>query len=88
MFLSFLLDFVSLGKGGETIKRLQDAVCCKIIIVQDSHAVGASPKPLRIMGPPDAVARAKKMVEDILDSVDGGHGQVTISVSYLLIWIF
>jgi far upstream element-binding protein len=70
-----------IGKGGETIKRLQDAVCCKIIIVQDSHAVGASPKPLRIMGPPDAVARAKKMVEDILDSVDGGHGQVTISVS-------
>jgi far upstream element-binding protein len=45
-----------IGKGGETIKRLQDAVCCKIIIVQDSHAVGASPKPLRIMGPPDAVA--------------------------------
>jgi far upstream element-binding protein len=58
-----------IGKGGETIKQLQERSGAKIIIVQDSAEV-AHEKPLRITGDPNAVEIAKKLVTDILSQND------------------
>jgi far upstream element-binding protein len=66
-----------IGKGGETIKQLQERSGAKIIIIQDSPEA-AHEKPLRITGPPEAVEAAKHLVADILNQNDdremGGFG--------------
>jgi len=65
-----------IGKGGETIKQLQEQSGAKIVIIQES-AEAADTKPLRITGAPDNVEQAKQLVIDILnqsDDRDGGFG--------------
>ena len=66
-----------IGKGGETIKQLQERSGAKIIIVQDSPEA-AHEKPLRITGDPNAVETAKELVSEILSQNDdrdmGGFG--------------
>ena len=68
------------GKGGETIKQLQERSGAKIIIIQDSPEA-AHEKPLRITGDPNAVETAKELVQEILNQKDDrdpqqqlGHG--------------
>ena len=64
-----------IGKGGETIKLLQEQTGAKMIIIQESNQQ-ANEKPLRISGPPDSVERAKAEVFKILNQNDkngGGH---------------
>jgi len=66
-----------IGKGGETIKQLQERSGAKIIIIQDSPEA-AHEKPLRITGDPGAVEAAKELVTEILNQNDdrdmGGFG--------------
>ena len=66
-----------IGKGGETIKQLQERSGAKIIIIQDSPEA-AHEKPLRITGDPNAVETAKELVQEILNQNDdrdmGGFG--------------
>ena len=65
-----------IGKGGETIKQLQEQSGAKIVIIQES-AEAADTKPLRITGGHDNVEQAKQLVTDILnqgDDRDGGFG--------------
>ena len=64
-----------IGKGGETIKLLQEQTGAKMIIIQESN-MQADQKPLRISGPPDSVERAKAEVFKILNQNDknGGMG--------------
>merc|ERR1719336_481064 len=66
-----------IGKGGETIKQLQERSGAKIIIIQDSPDA-AHEKPLRITGDPGAVEAAKELVTEILNQNDdrdmGGFG--------------
>ena len=64
-----------IGKGGETIKLLQEQTGAKMIIIQESNQQ-ANEKPLRISGPPDSVERAKAEVFKILNQNDrnGGGG--------------
>merc|ERR550534_1628537 len=66
-----------IGKGGETIKQLQERSGAKIIIIQDSPDA-AHEKPLRITGDPNAVGTAKELVQEILNQNDdrdmGGFG--------------
>lgn len=66
-----------IGKGGETIKQLQERSGAKIIIIQDSPEA-AHEKPLRITGDPNAVETAKELVNEILNQNDdrdmGGFG--------------
>lgn len=65
-----------IGKGGETIKHLQESTGAKIVIIQDSSDFDTE-KPLRITGSPESVDRAKNMVTEILsqnDDRDGGFG--------------
>lgn len=61
-----------IGKGGETIKMLQEETNAKIAIIQDSNE-HADQKPLRISGPAECVENAKVRVEGILSSHDN-HG--------------
>lgn len=58
-----------IGKGGETIKHLQESTGAKIVIIQET-ADFANEKPLRITGSPDSVERAKNMVTEILNQND------------------
>ena len=62
-----------IGKGGETIKQLQERSGAKIIIIQDSPEV-AHEKPLRITGDPGAVEAAKELVTEMLNQNDGDVG--------------
>ena len=65
-----------IGKGGETIKMLQEQTGAKIVIIQESNEP-TDQKPLRISGPPEAIEEAKAKVMDILsqhDDRNGGRG--------------
>merc|ERR1719334_1196596 len=65
-----------IGKGGETIKMLQEQTGAKIIIIQESNEPTEA-KPLRISGPPEAIEMAREKVMEILNSNDnrgGGFG--------------
>lgn len=66
-----------IGKGGETIKMLQEQTGAKIVIVQE-NSEHADQKPLRIFGTPDVIEKAKSRVLEILDQTDqagfGGRG--------------
>ena len=53
-----------IGKGGETIKALQEETGAKIVIIQDSKDFQEE-KPLKITGPPDKVEFAKQRVEQV-----------------------
>lgn len=50
-----------IGKGGETIKQLQNRTGCKMMMVQDGPYQNAPEKPLKITGksaPPASLAAA------------------------------
>lgn len=44
-----------IGKGGETIKQLQEKAGVKMVMIQDNNQSTGMPKPLRIIGEPDKV---------------------------------
>lgn len=62
-----------IGKGGETIKLLQEQTGAKMIIIQESNAP-TEQKPLRITGAPDQVEQAKAEVYKILNANDNKNG--------------
>lgn len=62
-----------IGKGGETIKMLQEQTGAKIIIIQESNE-HADQKPLRISGPPEAIEEAKGKVMEILNQHEDRNG--------------
>ena len=62
-----------IGKGGETIKQLQEQTGAKRIIIQDTNQQ-AEQKPLRITGTPESVERAKAEVFKILNQQDNRNG--------------
>uniref|UniRef100_A0A3Q2P7B2 KH-type splicing regulatory protein n=1 Tax=Fundulus heteroclitus TaxID=8078 RepID=A0A3Q2P7B2_FUNHE len=65
-----------IGKGGETIKQLQERAGVKMILVQDGSQPPNIDKPLRIIGDPYKVQQAKEMVNEILRERDhGGFGE-------------
>merc|ERR1719187_2827509 len=57
-----------IGKGGETIKALQEETGAKIVIIQDSKDFQEE-KPLKITGPPDKVEFAKQRVEQMVQMI-------------------
>ena len=62
-----------IGRGGKTVKQLQERSGAKITIIQDSPKV-AHEKPLRITGDPGAVEAAKELVTEILNRNVGDVG--------------
>ncbi|KAJ4931815.1 hypothetical protein JOQ06_010255 [Pogonophryne albipinna] len=61
-----------IGKGGETIKQLQELAGVKMILIQDVTQGPNVDKPLRIIGDPYKVQQAQEMVQDILRERDHG----------------
>ncbi|XP_017272322.1 far upstream element-binding protein 2 isoform X2 [Kryptolebias marmoratus] len=59
-----------IGKGGETIKQLQERAGVKMILIQDASQPSNIDKPLRIIGDPYKVQQAKEMVNEILRERD------------------
>ncbi|MFH4980029.1 hypothetical protein AB6A40_006738 [Gnathostoma spinigerum] len=57
-----------IGKGGETIKNIQEQAGVKMVMIQENQESGGQPKPLRIIGDPEKVENARRMVEEILSS--------------------
>ncbi|KAL3055529.1 hypothetical protein OYC64_018242 [Pagothenia borchgrevinki] len=76
-----------IGKGGETIKGLQERAGVKMVMIQDGPQNTGADKPLRISGEPFKVQQAKEMVMELIrdqgfreqrgeygSRVGGGHG--------------
>uniref|UniRef100_A0A671WZX6 KH-type splicing regulatory protein n=1 Tax=Sparus aurata TaxID=8175 RepID=A0A671WZX6_SPAAU len=61
-----------IGKGGETIKQLQERAGVKMILIQDASQGPNVDKPLRIIGDPYKVQQAQEMVQEILRERDHG----------------
>ncbi|XP_031672721.1 far upstream element-binding protein 2 isoform X3 [Oncorhynchus mykiss] len=59
-----------IGKGGETIKQLQERAGVKMILIQDGSQPPNMDKPLRIIGDPYKVQQAKELVNEILRERD------------------
>ncbi|KAA0721845.1 Far upstream element-binding protein 2 [Triplophysa tibetana] len=59
-----------IGKGGETIKQLQERAGVKMILIQDASQGPNIDKPLRIIGDPYKVQQAREMVDEILRERD------------------
>lgn len=62
-----------IGKGGETIKQLQERAGVKMILIQDASQGTNVDKPLRIVGEPFKVQQACEMVMDLLRERDQGN---------------
>lgn len=54
-----------IGKGGETIKQLQEKSGAKMVVIQDGPNQEQE-KPLRISGDPSKVEYAKQLVYDLI----------------------
>uniref|UniRef100_A0A4W3IWD9 Far upstream element (FUSE) binding protein 3 n=1 Tax=Callorhinchus milii TaxID=7868 RepID=A0A4W3IWD9_CALMI len=61
-----------IGKGGETIKQLQERNGVKMIMIQDGPLPTGADKPLRITGESYKVQLAKEMVLEIIRDKDQG----------------
>uniref|UniRef100_A0A3P9HJD0 Far upstream element (FUSE) binding protein 1 n=2 Tax=Oryzias latipes TaxID=8090 RepID=A0A3P9HJD0_ORYLA len=55
-----------IGKGGETIKSLQERAGVKMVMIQDGPQNTGADKPLRISGEPFKVQQAKEMVMELI----------------------
>ncbi|KAJ8868862.1 hypothetical protein PR048_030403 [Dryococelus australis] len=55
-----------IGKGGETIKQLQEKSGARMIIIQEGSSSLDEEKPLRIIGDPQKVEYAKQLVYDLI----------------------
>ncbi|XP_073695715.1 far upstream element-binding protein 3 isoform X1 [Garra rufa] len=61
-----------IGKGGDTIKQLQERTGVKMIMIQDDPMPTGSDKPLRITGDPYKVQQARELVVEIIREKDQG----------------
>ncbi|TKC46164.1 hypothetical protein EI555_017721, partial [Monodon monoceros] len=59
-----------IGKGGETIKQLQERAGVKMVMIQDGPLPTGADKPLRITGDPFKVQQAREMVLEIIREKD------------------
>ncbi|XP_034039955.1 far upstream element-binding protein 1 isoform X1 [Thalassophryne amazonica] len=55
-----------IGKGGETIKSLQERAGVKMVMIQEGPQNTGADKPLRISGDPFKVQQAKEMVMELI----------------------
>ncbi|XP_077306540.1 far upstream element-binding protein 1 isoform X2 [Lithobates pipiens] len=64
-----------IGKGGETIKQLQERTGVKMVMIQDGPQNTGADKPLRITGDPYKVQQAKDMVLELIRDQGGFREQ-------------
>lgn len=71
---------IIIGKGGETIKLLQEQAGVRMVIIQESNSPTNYDKPLRITGDRTSCQKAKEMVLELLAEKDiqaGNFGDFT-----------
>lgn len=56
-----------IGRGGETIRDLQDRSKCHVNIVGESKSINGL-RPVNLIGSPQAAAKAKELIMEIVDS--------------------
>ncbi|KAJ8413883.1 hypothetical protein AAFF_G00064810 [Aldrovandia affinis] len=61
-----------IGKGGDTIKQLQERTGVKMIMIQDGPMPTGADKPLRMTGDPYKVQQARELVVEIIREKDQG----------------
>ncbi|KAG7480447.1 hypothetical protein MATL_G00056160 [Megalops atlanticus] len=61
-----------IGKGGDTIKQLQERTGVKMVMIQDGPLPTGADKPLRITGDPYKVQQARELVMEVLREKDQG----------------
>ncbi|KAF5395872.1 Far upstream element-binding protein 2 [Paragonimus heterotremus] len=61
-----------IGKGGETIKSLQEENGVKMVLIQQTNNPSPDDKPLRITGDPARVEKAKQAVLNLINARDRG----------------
>lgn len=74
-----------IGKGGETIRNLQERAGCRMVMIQDGQFQQAPEKPLRITGDPQKCQYGKQLVVDLLTEKDlemEGRGQIKPAMDY------
>ncbi|XP_065178619.1 far upstream element-binding protein 1-like [Sycon ciliatum] len=70
-----------IGKGGETIKRLQQQAGCRMQMIQDGPYTNAYEKPLRIQGTAQAITEGRDLVNELIHQSDTTPaGQETLEV--------
>ncbi|KAL3650762.1 hypothetical protein CASFOL_007165 [Castilleja foliolosa] len=69
---------VIIGKGGETIKYLQQQSGAKIQVTRDTDSdPNSATRAVDLMGTPDQIAKAEQMISDVLSEAEtGGSGIV------------
>nr|XP_046231381.1 far upstream element-binding protein 3 isoform X5 [Scatophagus argus] len=65
-----------IGKGGETIKQLQERTGVQMIMIQDDPMPTGADKPLRITGDPHKVQQARELVAKLIRDKDQGEFRV------------
>uniref|UniRef100_A0A671YSK0 Far upstream element (FUSE) binding protein 3 n=1 Tax=Sparus aurata TaxID=8175 RepID=A0A671YSK0_SPAAU len=65
-----------IGKGGETIKQLQERTGVQMIMIQDDPMPTGADKPLRITGDPHKVQQARELVVKLIRDKDQGEFRV------------
>ncbi len=67
-----------IGKGGDTIKDLQDRSGCHINIVDESQSSGGL-RPVNLIGSDAAIKRAQKLIEEIVNSDTNGKPRISVT---------
>ncbi|KAG6036014.1 hypothetical protein E4U41_005848 [Claviceps citrina] len=67
-----------IGRGGETIRDLQERSGCHINIVGESKSVNGL-RPVNLIGTVESAARAKDLIMEIVDSDTRGDGAAVLS---------
>ncbi|CEJ92375.1 hypothetical protein VHEMI08030 [[Torrubiella] hemipterigena] len=62
-----------IGRGGETIRDLQERSGCHINIVGESKSMNGL-RPVNLIGTPEAAAKAKDFIMEVVDSDSRGEG--------------
>ncbi|KAL2753421.1 hypothetical protein ACRALDRAFT_2049065 [Sodiomyces alcalophilus JCM 7366] len=65
-----------IGRGGETIRDLQERSGCHINITSENKSINGL-RPVNLIGSPEASAQAKDLIMEIVDSDSRGEGQPT-----------
>lgn len=63
-----------IGKGGETIREMQNNTGCKINVAQSSGP-GEVQREIGLIGTRDSIARAKQAIDEKVDAVVSGNGR-------------
>ena len=69
-----------IGKGGDTIRQLQERAGVKMVMIQDSNQASMMEKPLRITGDNMKCQHAKELVMELIRDKDGMGDVSTVTI--------